>query len=186
MIFKETKLPGAFLIEIDPLHDQRGFFARTWCSLEFSERGLNPNLVQCSISYNYKKGTLRGMHFQNPPYEETKLVRCTRGRIFDVIVDLRSASSTYEQWFGVELSAEDRNMLYVPEGFAHGFQTLEDCTEVSYQISQFYHSDHARGFKYDDASFGIQWPLPVASISEKDSCYPDYAELRKINIIELL
>ncbi|NBJ15351.1 MAG: dTDP-4-dehydrorhamnose 3,5-epimerase [Dehalobacter sp. 4CP] len=174
MIFKETKLPGAFLIEIDPLHDERGFFARTWCSQEFSERGLNPNLAQCSISYNYSKGTLRGMHFQTHPYEEAKLVRCTKGRIFDVIVDLRSSSSTYKQWLGVEISVENRNMLYVPEGFAHGFQTLEDETEVFYQITQYYHPDHASGFKYDDTSFNIQWPLPISSISVRDSSYPDY------------
>lgn len=179
MIFKETKLAGAFMIEIEPLQDERGFFARTWCSKEFSERGLNPNLDQCSISYNNKKGTLRGMHFQTHPFEEAKVIRCTRGRIFDVIVDLRGSSATYKQWIGVELSAENSNMVYVPEGFAHGFQTLEDSTEVYYQISQFYHPDHASGFRYNDASFTIHWPLPVTAISDKDSGYSDFSAYEK-------
>jgi dTDP-4-dehydrorhamnose 3,5-epimerase len=174
MIFKETKLKGVFVIEPEILEDERGFFARTCCWREFEEQGLNPNVVQCNISFNRKKGTLRGMHYQVAPHEEAKLVRCTMGAIHDVIIDLRSGSPTYKQWFSVELSAENREMIYIPEGFAHGFLTLEDNTEVSYQMSEFYAPACARGVRWNDPAFDIVWPGEVMIISEKDSHYPDY------------
>ncbi|MCK5398353.1 MAG: dTDP-4-dehydrorhamnose 3,5-epimerase family protein, partial [Thermoplasmata archaeon] len=139
MIFTETRLKGAFIIDIEPIEDDRGFFARSWCRNEFEKHGLNPDLVQCNISFNKKKGTLRGMHYQTAPHEESKLVRCTRGSLFDVIIDLREDSGTYKKWFGIELSAENRRMIYMPGGFAHGFQTLEDNTEVFYQMTEFYY-----------------------------------------------
>ena len=147
MKFIETKLAGAYIIELDLIKDTRGFFARSWCQEEFAKHGLNPNLVQCNISFNHQKGTLRGMHYQIKPHEEAKLVRCTQGKIYDVIIDLRTNSTTYKQWFGVELSAANRKMLYIPEGFAHGFQTLEDHSEVFYQMSNFYHPESARGIR---------------------------------------
>jgi dTDP-4-dehydrorhamnose 3,5-epimerase len=172
MIFQEMRLPGAFIIEPEPLADQRGFFARTWCRREFSERGLSPDLVQCNISSNARKGTLRGMHFQVAPHAEVKLVRCTRGAIYDVIIDLRPSSPTYLQWIAVELSALDYRQLYIPEGFAHGFQTLVDDSDVFYQMSEFYHSESARGVRWDDPAFGITWPLEVTAISTRDQNYP--------------
>lgn len=169
MIFTETPLKGAYIIELERIEDERGFFARSWCVREFEEHGLNPNLVQCNVSFNKKKGTLRGMHYRVAPHEEAKLVSCIRGAIYDVIIDLRSDSNTYCQWFTVELSAENYKMLYVPEGFAHGFQTLEDNTVVSYQMSEFYHSEYARGLRWDDPVFGIEWPeIGRRVISEKD------------------
>lgn len=174
MIFKETKLKGAYIIKPERLEDERGFFARTFCQKEFEKQGLNPRVVQCSISFNKKKATLRGMHYQVAPYKEAKLVCCVKGAIYDVIIDLRSNSSTYCQWLGVELSAENCEMLYVPEDFAHGFQTLEDNTVVFYQISEFYHPECARGARWDDPAFGIEWPLPIQVISEKDRTYPEY------------
>lgn len=158
MIFLETELKGAFLIKPEKLVDERGFFARTWCQKEFEEQGLNSRLVQCSVSFNRKKGTLRGMHYQVAPYEEVKLVRCTRGTIYDVIIDLRSDSPTFKQWMAVELTAENHHMLYIPERFAHGFQTLEDNTEVIYQMSEFYYSDYACIIRWDDPDIGIRWP----------------------------
>jgi len=168
MIFSETKLNGAFIIDLEPIQDERGFFARTWCKNEFAAHGLNPNLVQCNTSFNKKKGTLRGMHYQSPPYEEAKLVRCTMGAVYDVIVDIRKESKTFLQWIACELTAQNRKMLYVPEGFAHGFQTLEDNTEVFYQMSEFYHSDHAAGLRWDDPAIDIKWPIPEVVISKKD------------------
>ena len=172
MIFKETKLKGAYIIEPERLEDDRGFFARTFCEKEFAEHGLNPGLVQCSISYNKRRGTLRGMHYQVAPMAEVKLVRCTRGAIYDVIIDLRPSSPAYCRWIAVELNAENRNMIYIPEYFAHGFQTLEDDTEVFYQMSEFYGPEYARGVRWDDPAFGIIFPLKNMIVSEKDKNYP--------------
>ncbi|HLO47422.1 MAG TPA: dTDP-4-dehydrorhamnose 3,5-epimerase [Kamptonema sp.] len=175
MKFTETKLKGAYIIETELIKDERGFFARSWCQTEFTERGLNPHLVQCNISFNYKKGTLRGMHYQAKPYEEAKLVRCTMGAIYDVIIDIRPESPTFKQWFAVELTAENRKMLYIPEGMAHGFQTLVDNSEVFYQMSEFYHSNSATGLRWDDPIFGIVWPdSSQCVISEKDRNLPDF------------
>ncbi len=174
MKFIETKLKGAYLLEPECLEDERGFFARTFCQKEFKMHGLNTNVAQCNISFNKKKGTLRGMHYQIAPYKEAKLVSCPRGVIYDVIIDLRPDSASYCQWFAVVLSAENYKMLYVPEGFAHGFQTLEDNTVVFYQMSEFYHPECARGVRWDDPVFGIEWPLLNPIISEKDKKYPDF------------
>lgn len=176
MIFRETELPGAYAIDLERHSDERGFFARAWCQREFEEHGLNPRLVQCNISYNEGRGTLRGMHYQVPPHEEAKLVRCTRGSIYDVIIDLRSDSPTYKEHFGIELNDENRTMLYVPEGFAHGFLTLEDDTEIFYQMSEFYAPEAARGVRWDDPAFGIDWPAPVRHIKDRDQSYPDFAD----------
>jgi dTDP-4-dehydrorhamnose 3,5-epimerase len=175
MIFTETALKGAFIIEPEQLSDERGFFARTWCQKEFLNHGLNPNIVQCSISYNRKKGTLRGMHYQAAPHEETKLVRCTAGAIYDVIVDLRKDSSTFRKWISAELNEENRKMLYIPAGFAHGFQTLADNAEVFYQMSEFYTASHARGIRWNDPAFDIRWPFEVSVMSEKDEQIPGFA-----------
>ena len=174
MIFTETELKGAYIIEIEKLKDHRGFFARSWCQNEFKDHGLRSVWSQANVSYNKKMGTLRGMHYQLSPYEETKLVRCTRGGIYDVIIDLRPASPTYTQWIGVELTAESYKMLYVPENFAHGFITLEDDTEVTYQVSQFYTPGSERGIRWDDPAFSIDWPIEVQVISDKDKSWPDY------------
>jgi dTDP-4-dehydrorhamnose 3,5-epimerase len=174
MIFTETPLKGAYIIDIEPYQDHRGFFARSWCRHEFESHGLVPSVVQANISYNPKKGTLRGMHYQIAPHEETKLVRCTRGAIYDVIIDLRPESPTFKQWFGVELTSDNRRMLYVPKRFAHGFITLQDETEVFYQVSEFYNPESERGLRYDDPAFNIQWPLDVQVISEKDRRWPLY------------
>ena len=174
MVFKETILKGAYIIELEPTEDERGFFARSFCKKEFEERGLNCNLVQCNISYSKKKGTLRGMHYQAVPCQETKIVSCIRGTIYDVAVDLRLSSPTYCQWFAVELSADNHKMLYIPESFAHGFQTLEDNTEVFYEMAQFYNPESARGLRWDDPVFKIEWPLSVKIISDKDSCYQNF------------
>ncbi|MCB2359371.1 dTDP-4-dehydrorhamnose 3,5-epimerase [Clostridium estertheticum] len=171
MIFRETKLNGAYIIEIEPIEDERGFFARSWCKEEFEKYGLNSNLVQCNISFNKKKGILRGMHYQCTPYEEVKSVRCIRGAIYDVIIDLRPESETYKQWTSIELTPENRKMIYVPRGFAHGFQTLEDNTEVFYQMSEFYHGECARGVRWDDENFSIVWPIKEKIISDKDEKY---------------
>ncbi|MDB4441919.1 dTDP-4-dehydrorhamnose 3,5-epimerase [bacterium] len=174
MIFTETNLKGAYIIEIEKVRDHRGFFARTWCQNEFKDYGLTTHLSQANVSYNKKMGTLRGMHYQLSPHEETKLVRCTRGSISDVIIDLRPASPTYTQWISVELSAENYKILYVPENFAHGFQTIEDNTEVSYQVSQFYTPDSERGICWDDPAFSIDWPIEVQVISDKDKSWPNF------------
>jgi dTDP-4-dehydrorhamnose 3,5-epimerase len=176
MIFSETKLKGSFLIEPERKEDQRGFFARTWCQEEFEDQGLNPKLVQCSVSFYNKKGTLRGMHFQVAPFEETKLVRCTKGEIFDVIIDLRPDSQTFKKYFSVLLNEENRLMLYIPPGFAHGFQTMTDNAEVFYQMSQLYSPEHARGVRWNDPVFGIQWPPEDKRIIiDRDLNYPDFS-----------
>lgn len=174
MIFVETTLKGAFIVEPEKLEDARGFFARTWCREEFEAHGLNPKLVQCNTSFNKKKGTLRGMHYQAVPHEEAKLVRCTRGTVYDVILDLRPVSPTFGKWVAVKLTAENHRMLYVPEGFAHGFQTLEDDTEVFYQMSEFYYPEAARGVRWDDPAFGIEWPAKPSTISGRDAGYADH------------
>lgn len=174
MLLKETKLKGAYVVELKPMEDERGFFARTFCQKEFVAYGLNPKLVQCSISYNKRKGTLRGMHYQVSPMAEAKLVRCTRGAMYDVIIDLRSESPTYCEWIAVELNADNHRMIYIPEGFAHGFQTLMDDTEVFYQMSEFYAPECARGLRWDDPVFGIVWPDDKRIISEKDMNYSFY------------
>ncbi|HET6266705.1 MAG TPA: dTDP-4-dehydrorhamnose 3,5-epimerase [Acidobacteriota bacterium] len=174
MIFSPVGLAGAFIVEPEKREDHRGFFARTWSAEEFQENGLNPKLVQCSISFNIRKGTLRGMHYQVAPFAEAKLVRCTMGKIFDAIVDLRPESSTFRKHFSVVLDAENRKMLYIPEGFAHGFQTLEDQTEIFYQMSQSYSPGHARGLRWNDPAFGISWPDPNPILLERDRDYPDF------------
>jgi dTDP-4-dehydrorhamnose 3,5-epimerase len=169
-----TGLQGAFVIEMEKHVDRRGYFARTYCEREFTSNGLKSGFVQCSVSFNKIKGTLRGMHFQAEPYEEAKVIRCTRGAIYDVIIDLRLGSPTFKQHFTIVLSAENGKMLYIPEGFAHGFQTLEDNTEVFYQMSQFYTPDHARGVRWNDPAFGIEWPADERMILERDRSYPDF------------
>jgi dTDP-4-dehydrorhamnose 3,5-epimerase len=174
MIFTETELKGAYSIDLERREDDRGFFARTWCQQEFEAHGLVARIVQANTSYNKVKGTLRGMHYQRAPYAETKLVRAVRGAIYDVIVDLRPDSVTYKRWIGVELTADNRRALFVPEGFAHGFITLEDNTDVSYQVSAFYTPGAEGGARYNDPAFDIQWPVPVSVISEKDAAWPDY------------
>jgi len=174
IIFSETKLKGAFIIEVEKRMDHRGFFARTFCEQEFGGHNLKTRFVQCNVSFNKRKGTLRGMHLQAAPYEEVKLIRCNRGSIYDVIVDLRPNSPTFKSHVCVVLSAENGKMLYVPEGFAHGFQTLENDTEVFYQMSQFYSPEHARGVRWNDPAFGIDWPADERTIVERDQCYPDF------------
>lgn len=174
MIFHETALKGAFILEPERKEDARGFFARTWCVEEFASHGLNSKLVQCNISYNKKKGILRGMHYQEAPHEEVKLVRCTMGEMFDVIIDLRPDSYTYTKHFTAVLSESNRHMLYIPEGIAHGFQTIEDDTEVFYQMSHRYEGGSARGVRWNDPLFGISWPLDIRIISERDRQYPDF------------
>jgi dTDP-4-dehydrorhamnose 3,5-epimerase len=175
VIFSETPLVGAYVIVPERREDERGFFARTWCQREFEAHGLNPRLAQCNISYNRKKGTLRGMHYQAAPYSEAKLMRCTMGAIHDVIVDLRPESPSFMNYFGTTLTPQARNMVYAPEGFAHGFLTLADDSEVFYQMSEFYAPGFARGFRWNDPSFGIVWPAEVTVISERDATYPDFA-----------
>lgn len=174
MTFQETKLAGVFEIEIEPKTDERGFFARSWCRHEFEQQRLNSNLAQCSISFNSKKGTLRGMHYQAGDYAETKIVRCTKGAIYDVAVDMRPDSATFMQWVGTELTAMNRRALYIPDGCAHGFLTLEDESEVFYQISEFYHPEAACGVRWNDPVFGITWPGIVEVISDRDQTYPDF------------
>jgi dTDP-4-dehydrorhamnose 3,5-epimerase len=174
LIFQETELPGAFLIQLEKREDERGFFARSWCETECKAHGLNPRVVQCNVSFNRNAGTLRGMHYQSFPHQEAKLVRCTAGSIFDVIVDLRPASATFKKHAGFNLSAANHDMLYVPEGFAHGFLTREDNCEVFYQMSQFYALESSRGVRWDDPAFGIEWPTAPRVISQRDRTYPDY------------
>ena len=175
MRFEELAVRGAYLIELEPIADERGFFARTWSAEEFISRGLNLALVECSVSYNELAGTLRGMHFQAAPHEEAKLVRCTRGSIFDVVLDLRPSSPTYRRFAALELSADNRKALYVPEGCAHGFQTLQDATEVLYQISQPHVPAAARGVRWDDPAFAITWPRPPIRLSRRDADFPAFA-----------
>ena len=173
MRFLATPLAGAYVIEPELVADERGLFARTWCRDEFAEHGLNTNLVQCNISYNTVRGTLRGMHYQKAPHAEAKLVRCTQGALYDVIIDLRPDSATYTQWLGVELTRENRKSLYVPEGFGHGFITLRDSTEVLYQMSEFFNAECAAGVRWNDTLFGIDWPIEVKVISVRDANYPN-------------
>lgn len=176
MIFTETKLRGAFIIDIERREDSRGFFARVFCQNEFSAHGLKPVIAQANIAYNRKKGTVRGMHFQFPPSAETKLVRCTRGGILDIIVDLRPESPTYLQHIAVELTAENSRALYVPERFAHGYQALADDTETSYQVGEFYTPGSEGGLLYNDPKLGLTWPFPVSVISDKDQLWKPLAE----------
>ncbi|HEX8747032.1 MAG TPA: dTDP-4-dehydrorhamnose 3,5-epimerase [Pyrinomonadaceae bacterium] len=175
MKFIETPLRGAYVIEMEPHRDERGYFARTWCRAEFEARGLNARLEQCSTSFNVSRGTLRGLHYQAEPYEEAKLVRCARGALYDLIVDLRPGSVSFRKWFAVELTASNLLMLYVPEGFAHGFQTLEDETEVLYQISESYRPEYARGVRWNDPAFDFRWPMDERVMSERDLSFPDFA-----------
>jgi dTDP-4-dehydrorhamnose 3,5-epimerase len=175
MIFIETKLKGAFIIELKPIRDERGFFARSFCQREFKEHGIDTLFVQCNISINRKKGTLRGMHYQIAPYEEAKFIRCSIGAIFDVIIDIRSNSNTYKKWVSVELTDENRKMIYVPKGFAHGFLTLVDNAEVFYQMSEFYTPGYGRGIRWNDPVFGITWPEEVNVISDQDKTYPNFS-----------
>lgn len=176
MKFSETRIGGAFLVDLEPIEDERGFFARSWCSREFQEMGLDHRLAQCSISFNKKRGTLRGMHYQTEPHAEGKLVRCTAGEIFDVIVDLRPGSPTFKDWVSVVMSAENRRMIYVPPGVAHGFQSLVDATEVFYQVSEAYRSELARSVRWNDPAFGIEWPqIEARVISERDRQVLDFA-----------
>ena len=174
MLFTSTRLEGVFLIDIEPREDERGFFARTWCQHELAARGLDTEIAQESISYNRLAGTVRGLHLQRPPHEESKIVRCTGGGIFDVMVDLRPHSSSYLRWQAFELTAENRRSVYIPKGLAHGFQTLTEHSEVVYQISAFYVPEVAGGYRYDDTAFQITWPLPVSVISERDIGWPKY------------
>jgi len=178
MTFRETNLPGVFEIQLELKSDERGFFARAWCQKEFESHGLNTKLAQCSVSFNTRKGTLRGLHYQDVPFGEVKLVRCTTGSIYDVVVDLRPQSPMFKNWVAVVLTAEKRNMVYVPEGCAHGFVTLENATEVFYQISEFYHPELSRGVRWDDPAFQIVWPGEVEVISERDRTYPDFESVQ--------
>jgi dTDP-4-dehydrorhamnose 3,5-epimerase len=174
MIFTETKLPGAFLIELEKFEDDRGFFALSWSQRDFAERNLESRQVECNISFNRKCGTLRGMHYQASPHEQVKLVRCTAGAIFDCIIDLRPSSPTFRNWMGQELTAENRLMLYIPVGFAHGFQTLREGSEVFYQMSERYVPESGRGVRWNDPAFSIAWPQPISVIAERDQTYPDF------------
>jgi dTDP-4-dehydrorhamnose 3,5-epimerase len=174
MIFHETRIPGVFEINLEPKLDERGFFARSWCRAEFESHGLNPKLVQCNVSFNRRKGTLRGLHYQAAPHAETKLVRCTKGAIYDIVVDLRPQSRTFKNWVSALLTAESRNAIYVPEGCAHGFLTLDEESEVFYQMSEIYNAESARGVRWDDPAFQISWPEKVEVISERDRAYPNF------------
>jgi dTDP-4-dehydrorhamnose 3,5-epimerase len=174
MLLEPTELSGAFVVEMTRIEDDRGFFARAWCQKEFLEFGLNPNVLQANVGFSNKKGTLRGLHLQTAPWQEAKLVRCTMGAVYDVIVDLRPDSPTHRKWIGVELTQDNRKMLYVPEGFAQGYQTLADSTEIHYLTTQFYAPGFAKGVRFDDPAFGIAWPLPIAVISSQDRGWPAY------------
>jgi dTDP-4-dehydrorhamnose 3,5-epimerase len=169
--FTPTPLAGAYVIELERIEDERGFFARSFCQEEFRKQGLKPAIAQCNVSWNRKRGTLRGLHYQAAPHEEAKVVRCTRGTVWDVLVDLREGSPTRLRWHAQELSAENRRAFYVPEGFAHGFQALADDSEVLYQMSEFYHPGLARGLRWDDPKLGIRWPLPEPTLSARDRSY---------------
>jgi dTDP-4-dehydrorhamnose 3,5-epimerase len=177
--FLPTPLTGAYLIELELLEDERGFFARSFCQSEFRAHGLDPVVAQCNVSFNRKRGTLRGLHYQAEPHVEAKLVRCTRGAVWDVIVDLRKGSLTVRQWHAAELTADNRRALYIPAGFAHGFQTLADDSEVLYQMSEFYHPESARGILWDDPALQINWPLSNPTVSERDRSYPPLNEFLK-------
>jgi dTDP-4-dehydrorhamnose 3,5-epimerase len=175
VIFKPTELPGVYVIEPERVSDVRGYFARTFCQQDFAVHGLETRVAQCSVSFNHRKGTLRGMHYQVAPFEEVKLVRCNRGAILDVIIDLRRDSVSFKQHASVRLDGQNGTMVYIPAGFAHGFQTLEDDTEVFYQMSQMYSAEHARGVRWNDPAFGIRWPEDERTILERDQNYPDFA-----------
>src|SRR5215469_2161379 len=172
MIFEETPLRGAYVIEPERINDHRGFFARVWCKKELERRGLNSELSQSNIGFSHVKGTLRGLHFQKPPHAESKIVRCTRGSIFDVIVDLRPESPTYKRWFGIELSDENGKMLYVAEGMAQGYMTLQDNTEINYHTTEFFNAEAASGVRFDDPVLGIRWPMSATAVSEQDRSWP--------------
>lgn len=174
MIFRETQLAGLVVVELEPISDERGSFARTFDSAEWEARGMPAGVSQCNLSRNLQRGTLRGMHYQDEPYGESKLVRCARGSIFDVAIDLRPASATFRRWFGLELSSENGCMLSIPEGFAHGFLTLTELSEVEYLMSTPYVPTHARGVRWDDPAFGIEWPAPPLVISERDRGFDDF------------
>lgn len=179
MIFRQTPIPGAYIIDPEPVADERGAFVRSWCQYEFENHGLNGRLVQCSRSVNTRAGTLRGMHYQRAPHLEAKLVRCTRGRAFDAIVDMRPGFATFGKWFACEISADNGRAFYIPEGVAHGFQTLEDDTELFYQISTYYAPEFAAGLRWDDPEVGIEWPTcPRRVISERDDALPPFAAIR--------
>ncbi len=178
MTFHPTQVDGAWLVRVEQRQDERGFFARTWCKREFAAHGLGNDLAQCSVAYNRLKGTLRGMHFQREPYAEQKLVRCTAGAVYDVVLDLRPTSPTFKVHFGVELTAASHDALFIPSGCAHGYLTLTDAAEVFYQMSQFYSAEHAAGVRWNDPAFGIAWPAPVRVISRRDAEYPDFVESR--------
>lgn len=185
MIFTETKLKGAFIIDVKRIEDQRGFFGRAWCKKEFEDHGLNSNAVQSNVSSNIQKGTLRGMHYQVEPYTESKTIRCTAGSIYDVIIDLRPESTTYKQWIVVELTAQSFRMLYVPDGFAHGFVTQEDHTSVHYMVTEYYTPGAEKGIRYDDPAFNIQWPIAPTLISDKDKLHPPFQDtvLEKVELL---
>jgi len=178
VIFGSATLPGACVVDLERREDERGFFARSFCQHEFEAHGLDPCVAQCNVSFNRRRGTLRGLHWQAAPHGEAKLVRVTRGALWDVIVDLRPESETYTRWFGVELTAENRRALYIPQGFAHGFQTLQDDVEVFYQMSAFYVPESQRGLRWDDPAFGIKWPITPPHLSERDATYPDFVPAR--------
>jgi dTDP-4-dehydrorhamnose 3,5-epimerase len=179
VIFTETELRGSYVIEPERQEDERGFFARVWCQKEFHEHRLDTTIVQCNVSFNKKRGTLRGMHYQADPHAEVKVIRCTRGSLYDVIVDLRPDSPTYKRYISIVLSADNHKILYVPKGFAHGFQTLEDHTEVFYQMSEIYTPKSSRGFRWNDPAFHIVWPDDTRTISSKDLSYPDFSSARR-------
>jgi dTDP-4-dehydrorhamnose 3,5-epimerase len=174
MIFTEIEKSGAYIIEIEKEEDERGFFARTRDKKEFEQNNLNPNWIQSSISFNRKKGTVRGMHYQITPFEETKTVRCTQGRILDIIIDLRRQSQTFKKWFSVELNQENHKMIYIPSGFAQGFQTLEENSEIYYEIDVNYNVEYSKGVRWDDKTFNIKWPLEISVISQRDRSFPDF------------
>lgn len=174
MRFTQTPIPGAYVLEMERKEDERGYFARSWCADEFRNMGLEDRIAQCSVSFNHRRGTVRGMHYQLRPHEEAKVVRCTRGRIFDVIVDIRPQSARFGEAFSIELNSANGTMLYIPEGVAHGFQTLEDRTEVFYQIATPYHPESAGGFRWNDKAFHISWPLAITIISDRDRTFPDF------------
>lgn len=174
MIFRDLEIPGAYLLEPERHEDARGFFARTYCRREFEGLGLEATVAQCNVSFNHRRGTVRGMHYQAPPSEEAKLVRCTRGAIWDVILDLRPDSASFKHHTAVELDADDRASLYIPAGVAHGFQTLTDSAEVFYQMSELYDPEAARGVRWDDPAFSISWPQEITVISERDLAFPDF------------
>lgn len=180
MLFTPTQLKGAFIVDLEQRQDHRGFFARTFCAKEFSAHGLKPTVAQCNLSFNHKKGTLRGMHYQIAPATETKLIRCIQGAIYDVLIDMRPESPTYLSSIGVELTAENRRALYVPEMVAHGYQALTDGAEVIYEVGEFYMPGYERGLRYDDPAFKIEWPLPVSEISDKDAAWPLFESVSRI------